>query len=237
MRIAMWSGPRNLSTAMMYAFAQRADCAVWDEPFYAAYLKRTGIEHPMGNEIMAAGETSPKAVAEACAGPIPQGKSLFYQKHMAQHMVTGMPLGWADQVTNVFLIRHPAYVVASYAKKREAPVEEDLGFIRLAELFDRLGGDAPIVVDSADIRRQPAVMLQKLCTRIGIHFDPAMTRWPVGGNAADGVWAPHWYGAIHASTGFAGEEGDLPELSGNYARLVEEAMPQYRRMAKYAMKV
>ncbi|WP_102224066.1 sulfotransferase-like domain-containing protein [Acidimangrovimonas sediminis] len=235
MRIAMWSGPRNLSTAMMYAFAQRADCAVWDEPFYAAYLKVTGIDHPMRDEILAAGETDPNDVAEACIGPIPQGKSLFYQKHMAQHMVAGMPLDWADRVTNVFLIRHPAYVVASYAKKREAPVEEDLGFVRLAELFDRLGGDAPIVVDSADIRRAPVAMLQKLCTRLGIDYDPAMTRWPAGGNPADGVWSPHWYGAIHASTGFSKMEGDPPELTGDYARLVEEAMPHYLRMADAAM--
>lgn len=236
MRIAMWSGPRNLSTAMMYAFAQRPDCAVWDEPFYAAYLKMTGLDHPMRDAILAAGETDPAQVAAACAGQIPQGQSLFYQKHMAQHMVPDMPLDWAHRVTNVFLIRHPARVIASYAQKRQAPVEADLGFCRLAELCDRLGGADPIVIDSADIRRDPAGMLEKLCTRLGIGFDPAMTRWPAGGNPADGIWAPHWYGAIHASTGFAGEEGPLPDLSGAYLGLVEEAMPHYARMADLRMR-
>ncbi|GHE01844.1 branched-chain amino acid aminotransferase [Defluviimonas sp. 20V17] len=231
MRIAMWSGPRNLSTAMMYAFAQRPDCAVWDEPFYAAYLRSTGLDHPMRNEIIAAGEPDPARVAAACMGPIPQGQSLFYQKHMAQHMVPGMPLDWAHRVTNVFLIRHPARVIASYAQKREAPVEADLGFRRLAELCDVYGGAEPIVLDSADIRRDPAGMLAKLCARLGIGFEPAMTRWPAGGNPADGVWAAHWYGAIHASTGFAGEEGPLPELDGRDQALMEEAMPHYRRMA------
>lgn len=240
MRIAMWSGPRNLSTAMMYAFAQRADCAVWDEPFYAAYLKMTGIDHPMRDEIIAAGEPDPKKVAEALIGPIPQGKSLFYQKHMAQHMVPGMPLDWAYSVTNVFLIRHPAHVVASYAKKRELPNMDDLGFVRLLQIFYQLSGaslDAPIVLDSADIRRHPAEMLRKLCGRLRIDYDPAMTTWPAGGNPADGVWAPHWYGAIHASTGFAGEEAEPPALSGDYADLVEAALPHYHRLSEYAMKV
>lgn len=236
LRIAMWSGPRNLSTAMMYAFAQRADCAVWDEPFYAAYLAATGLEHPMRDEIVAAGEVDPARVAAACIGPVPQGRSLFYQKHMTHHMIDGFPLDWAGQVANVFLIRHPARVVASYAKKREAPVLDDLGFVQQTRLFQQLGGADPIVIDSADIRANPLAMLTKLCDRLGIGFDPAMLRWPAGGNPADGAWAPHWYGAIHASTGFDGAEGALPALTGDYARLAEAALPHYERMAEYRIK-
>jgi len=239
MHIAMWSGPRNLSTAMMYAFAQRHDCAVWDEPFYAAYLKMTGIDHPMRDEIIVAGETDPAKVAAACKGPIPDGKAHWYQKHMAQHMVPGMPLDWAYSVTNVFLIRHPAHVVASYAKKREQPTLDDLGFVRLLQIFYQLSGaslEPPIVLDSADIRKHPAEMLRKLCDRLKIGYDPAMIHWPEGGNAADGVWAPVWYGAVHASSGIAGEEGEPPALSGDYAKLVEAALPHYGRLAEYVIK-
>ena len=136
----MWSGPRNLSTALMYAFAARGDCAVWDEPFYAAYLRATGIDHPMRDAIIAAHDPDPASVAAACTGPIPQGQSLFYQKHMTLHMIPAFDRGFMRQLTNVFLIRHPARVVASYSKKREAPTLADIGFVQQAELFDQVAG-------------------------------------------------------------------------------------------------
>jgi hypothetical protein len=183
MNIAMWSGPRNLSTAMMYAFAARGDCAVWDEPFYAAYLRATGLTHPMRDAILAAHDGDAARVAAACAAPAPDGSPHFYQKHMAQHMVPGMPLGWADHAANVFLIRHPARVVASYAKKREGPTEDDLGFRRQAELFDRFAdrqGRAPVVIDGTDIRADPAGMLDRLCTALGLPFTDRMLHWPAG---------------------------------------------------------
>ena len=145
MRIAMWSGPRNLSTALMYAFAARGDCAVWDEPFYAAYLSRTGLNHPMRAQVLAAGETDPEKIAARLTGPVPGGKPMFYQKHMCQHMLPGIPRDWMDRVTSVFLIRHPARVLASFASKYEAASLADIGFIQQAELFDavaqRLGHD------------------------------------------------------------------------------------------------
>ena len=229
MHVAMWSGPRNLSTAMMYAFAARGDCAVWDEPFYAAYLDRTGLDHPMRQEILAAGERDPGKVAVRCTGPVPAGKTHFYQKHMAQHMLPGFALDWMAEVTNVFLVRHPARVVASYAAKREQPTPEDLGFRRLAELFAHAEalGQAPVVVDSADIRDAPGPVLSRLCAAIGLDWTERMLSWPAGGHPDDGVWAPHWYGAVHGSTGFAGAEGPLPELDGAYARLAEDAMAHY----------
>ncbi|MBI1217044.1 MAG: HAD family hydrolase [Rhodobacteraceae bacterium] len=238
MRIAMWSGPRNLSTAMMYAFAQRADCAVWDEPFYAAYLTATGIDHPMREAIIAAHEADPTRVAAACAGPIPQGKSLFYQKHMTLHMIPGVDRSFMRACANVFLIRHPARVVASYAKKREAPTLADIGFVQQAELFDEVAGwsgHAPLVIDSADIRANPGAALGKLCAALGLAFDPAMLNWSAGPKPYDGVWAPHWYGAAHGSTGFEAAEGPLPDLSPDYATLAARALPYYEALRAHAL--
>ncbi|MFV0360926.1 HAD family hydrolase [Tropicimonas sp.] len=228
MRIVMWSGPRNLSTAMMYAFGARGDCAVSDEPFYGAYLAATGIDHPLGDEIVAAMKTDPARVAARCAGPVPDGRPHWYQKHMAHHMLPGFPLGWAEACVNVHLIRHPARVIASYAARRERPTLDDIGFRQQAALFDRLGG---VVVDSADIRRDPETTLRRLCEAIGLPFTPAMLAWPPGGRAEDGVWARHWYGAVHDSTGFAGPEGDLPEVAEELQPLLEAALPYHATLA------
>ena len=236
MRIAMWSGPRNLSTAMMYAFAARGDCAVWDEPFYAAYLAATGIDHPMRDVIIATHEPDPDMVAVTCKGPIPQGQSLFYQKHMTQHMIPGFDRGFMQDCVNVFLIRHPARVVASYAKKREGPRLEDIGFVQQAELFQQVAdqlGHAPLVIDSADIRANPKRALTTLCAALEIPFTKAMLRWPAGPKTYDGVWASHWYGAVHNSTGFDGAEGPPPTLEGSYAALVDDAMCYYQQLAAY----
>ncbi len=237
-RIAMWSGPRNLSTAMMYAFAARGDCAVWDEPFYAAYLKATGMDHPMSAAVISAGTSDPDAVGRACLGPIPASQRLFYQKHMTLHMIPEFDRGFMRGLTNVFLIRHPARVVASYAKKREAPTLMDIGFVQQAELFDEVAnwmGAAPLVIDSADIRANPVSCLTRLCAALGITFTANMLRWPVGPKSFDGVWAPHWYNAVHASTGFDEPEGPLPPLSKDFADLADQAMPHYERLASHRL--
>lgn len=224
MRIAMWSGPRNLSTAMMYSFGARADFTAMDEPFYAAYLKATGLDHPMRDAVLAAQEQDPARVP---LGFVQNGGRHLYMKHMAQHMIDGFPLDWAEDCVNIHLIRHPAHVIASYAEKREAPRLADIGFDRQLMLFERLGG---LVIDSGDIRADPEGMLRRLCAAIDLPFDPAMLNWPAGPRAEDGVWAPHWYGAIHRSTGFAGPEGELPELKGAEAEVLEAAMPYYERL-------
>lgn len=234
MRIAMWSGPRNLSTALMYAFAQRGDCAVVDEPFYAAYLAATGIDHPMREAIVATGETDPIQVAAFLSGPVPGDRPHFYQKHMTLHLLPGSPRGWMRGCRHVFLIRHPTRVVASYAAKRESPTLDDIGFVQQAALYDEVAQWAdtpPPVIDSADIRANPAGMLRALCTALGLGFTDAMLSWPAGGRAEDGIWAPVWYGAIHASTGFAGPEGPLPALDGAHARLTAAALPHYEALA------
>ena len=229
MRIAMWSGPRNLSTAMMYAFAARGDCAVWDEPFYAAYLETSGIDHPMREAITADNVTDPAEVAARCTGPIPSGQPHFYMKHMPFHMLPGFPLDWAESCVNVHLIRHPSRVVASYEAKREHPTLADIGFAEQAALFERLPGP---VIDATDIRADPAGMLQKLCAEIGLPWNDSMLAWPAGPKPFDGTWAPHWYGAVHRSTGFAGAEGPLPELTGASAALAREALPFYEALSE-----
>ena len=233
MKIAMWSGPRNLSTAMMYSFGAREDCAVVDAPFYDAYLKRTGINHPMREEVLADQSADEGGVVESLLGSNPAGKPHFYQKHMTQHMVEGIPRAWMSDVTNVFLIRHPARVVASFAKKYPEVQESDIGFLQQVELFDyvRSLGQELIVVDSADIRQNPSQYLQALCSALGISWDANMLHWPAGGHAADGIWAAHWYDAVHKSTGFADAEGPLPQLTGRLAELVESVLPAYELMA------
>lgn len=236
MKVAMWSGPRNLSTALMYAFAARGDCAVSDEPFYGAYLSATGIDHPMRMEVIGAQPPDAADVAASILGPIPEGKSLWYQKHMTLHMIPQFDRGFMRGLTNVFLIRHPARVVASYSKKREKPTLADIGFVQQAELFDQVSdwlGHAPLVVDSADIRADPRMALTNLCTSLGISFTENMLHWPAGPKPFDGIWAPHWYNAVHASTGFDAPEGPLPDLPEEFRTLVEQAIPYYDRLRNY----
>jgi hypothetical protein len=233
-KIAMWSGPRNLSTAMMYAFAAREDCAVWDEPFYAAYLAATGADHPMRDAILAAQETDPARVAATCAGPVPGGRTHWYMKHMPHHMVADFPLDWAAGCVNLHLIRHPARVIASYAEKRGEMTLEDIGFVQQARLWRALPGP---VVDATDIRLDPARALARICAEIGLPFRDAMLHWPAGPKPFDGAWAAHWYNAVHRSTGFAGPEGPLPEVPPERRALLAEALPIYEAMRAEALEL
>lgn len=238
MKIAMWSGPRNLSTALMYAFAARSDCVATDEPFYAAYLAATGIDHPMREAVIASQPTDPNRVADLCTGPNPEGKPHWYQKHMTLHLIPAFDRGFLTGLTNAFLIRHPAQVIASYARKREAPTLADIGFVQQAELFDRvadLTGTLPPVISAEAIRADPRAALTRLCAALGLPFDPAMLSWPAGPKPQDGVWAPHWYGAVHRSTGFEPPEGPLPDLPPAFQRLADQAMPHYDRLAALAL--
>jgi len=221
MRIAMWSGPRNLSTALMYAFGARSDFDVMDEPFYAPYLAATGADHPMAGQIIAAHETDPTRVGQDCRR---SGAPHLYMKHMPHHMLPDFPMDWADDCVNIHLIRHPARVIASYAAKREAPTLEDVGFLRQSEVFSQLGG---IVIDSTDIRARPEPMLRALCDAIGLSFDPAMLRWPAGPRAQDGIWAAHWYGTVHRSTGIDSTEEPLPDIPESLQPVLEHALPYY----------
>jgi hypothetical protein len=236
-RIAMWSGPRNISTAMMRSFENRPDCAVVDEPFYAAYLAETGLDHPMRDEVLASQPTDWRLVAEALITTEPA--SVFYQKHMTHHMLPGFGLDWAASCRNAFLIREPAAVLASYVKKRAEVALDDIGVVRQRELFereaDRLGA-APPVVEGADVLADPAGVLSALCAALGIPFREEMLRWPAGRRDSDGVWAAAWYEAVERSTGFAAPERrpDAP-LPDDLRRLADAARPHYQALARWKL--
>jgi hypothetical protein len=235
-RIAMWSGPRNISTAMMRSFENRADCAVTDEPFYSAYLTRTGLDHPMRDAVIASQSPDFGAVAQSLTGPAPKGAALWYQKHMCQHILEDDPLDWTAQVSNAFLIRDPRAVVASFAKGRGVPQAFELGFHQQVRIFDHVRdvtGKAPPVLDAADVLGDPEAALRALCDALAIPFDPAMLSWPAGPRDSDGVWAPVWYKAVEASTQF-GQANPAPDtLPPALEAIAQEARPAYERMAGF----
>lgn len=228
-RIAAWSGPRNMSTALMYAFAARGDCDGVDEPFYAAFLHETGLDHPMRDAVLASQPTDPATVAADLSRP--PLRRHRYLKLMAHHMTPAMPLGWAEGCVHLHLIRHPARVVASYGAKRAAVAVGDLGYLAQAALYDRLGG---VVVDTTDLRADPGAVLPALCEALGLPWDPAMLCWPAGPRPFDGAWAPHWYDAAHRATGIGPPEGPPPVV--DRADLVDAAMPAYDALRRLALR-
>jgi hypothetical protein len=236
----MWSGPRNLSTAMMRSFGNRADTHVSDEPYYGAFLTESGAPPPMAAEVISGMDCDWASVARALAGPVPGGRPIWYQKHMWHHM-TG-PIGHAEfgaaDFTHAFLIRDPARMIASYLRKREAAAFEDFGLERQADFFareaDRLG-EAPPVVDASDVLADPRATLGALCARLGIAWDEAMLRWPPGRRATDGPWAPHWYQAVEASTGFGPPDPPPASLPDDARRLAERCRPYYDRLAAHRL--
>jgi len=232
MRLAMWSGPRNLSTAMMYAFGNRVDTAIVDEPYYGAYLHHSGVEHPMNAEVLSSLSHETEAISAYVTGPVPDGLKIWYQKQLTHHMLPQFSLDWVGKQTNVFLIREPARVIASYERKRETLGLEDLGFLQQKRIYDYCVslGQKPIVIDSDDILANPKVALMALCEGVGIDFDPAMLRWKAGARLEDGVWASHWYDAVHKSTGFGAAPGPIPVVGSKFADILEQAQMIYRQL-------
>jgi hypothetical protein len=205
-RIAMWSGPRTLSTALMRSFENRSDTVVIDEPLYGYYLARTGISHPGRDEITASMPTEwPEVIERLTSGRLPARKTVFYQKHMTHHLLPEVDRDALAGLRHAFLIRDPRRLLASYAKVRQAPTLADLGLEQQVEIFRRFGGP---VIDAADLATRPAPALEALCAALGIGFDEAMLSWPPGPRPTDGVWAPHWYSNVWASTGFEIGRGD-----------------------------
>lgn len=239
-RIAMWSGPRNLSTAMMRSFGSRADTFVSDEPFYGCFLKETGADHPMREEVIASMDCDWASVMRTLSGAAPDGSSIWYQKHMWHHMTGPIGYDYFDGFTHAFLIREPERMIASYLRKREAAEFEDFGLERQAEFFareaDRLG-HAPPVVDANDVLTGPARVLSKLCAAVGIPWDTAMVSWAPGRRETDGVWAEHWYGAVEASTGFGPPETEPVDLPADAQRLADRCRPYYERLAEYRLTI
>ena len=239
-RVAMWSGPRNLSTALMRAWGSRPDTAVTDEPLYAAYLAATGLDHPGRADVLASQPADWRDVAAALSGPVPGGRAIWYQKHMAHHLLLETGRAWLDDRSfrHAFLIRDPASVVVSLDRVMPDPALDDTGFPQQAELFERVcqrDGAAPPVLDTADVLRDPPGVLRALCARLDVPFDPAMLAWAPGPRDTDGAWAPHWYGSVWASTGFGPPRDMAPEVPGRLAEVVQAARPLYASLSRHRL--
>ena len=235
-RIAMWSGPRNISTAMMRAWSSRADTAVVDEPFYAAYLAETGLDHPMREQILASQSNDWASVANECATGM--RTPVIFQKHMCQHMVPQAPMAWMDACRHAFLIRPPGEVAASFGQKWDGWGPEDLGFRRQGELFDhvcQITGNAPPVVLAADVLADPAGMLSALCIALEVPWDPAMLSWSAGPHADDGVWAAHWYNSVLSSTGFVPPPDRAKAPDPSAADAIAECEPYFQAMLRHRL--
>ena len=240
LRLAVWSGPRNISTAMMRAWENRDDCEVLDEPFYAYYLKQTGLDHPAADEVMASQSTDWRKVVALCQSEPPNNATIFYQKQMSFHMLEEVDRGWMSKLTHCFLIRDPESVVASYAQVRKTPTLGDIGFVQQAELYHYVCQHLdpnPVVIDSAEFLANPEAMLRAWCLALGIEFSERMLKWPAGRRDSDGVWAPHWYASVWASTGFAGPRVTKPALNHEWRVLADQARPYYQDLYDRRLRV
>jgi hypothetical protein len=240
LRLAMWSGPRNVSTAFMRSWENRDDTLVVDEPFYAHYLDYTGVEHPGRDEVIAAHERDWRRVVSALLAPVPEGIEILYQKQMSHHLLPHMGREWLGSMTHAFLIRDPRPMIASLGEKLG---EFDLlatGLPQQVEIFEyvlRSTGRVPPVVDAADLLAAPEPMLRALCEALGVEFSPRMLSWPPGPRPTDGAWAKYWYERVERSTGFesrATEES--PELTGDQAAIERQCRPLYQKLREYRLR-
>jgi hypothetical protein len=232
-RIAMWSGPRNISTAMMRAWGNRHDTYVVDEPFYAYYLKRTGKDHPVADEVIAAGETEWQKIVAHLTGLVPNGKRIFFQKQMTHHLLPEIYREWLGAVTNCFLIRDQHEVISSYVKKREDPALDDLGFVQQAEIFDFVRTHTtavPLVVDAKDVLQNPEGTLRLLCEAVGVEFSESMLSWRSGLRDTDGIWARHWYGEVAKTTSFQSYHPTQYEVPQRFREIYERCRECYERL-------
>lgn len=238
--IAMWSGPRNISTAMLRAWENRPDTAVWDEPLYAHYLLKTGRNHPGAEEIIAYDESDWKQVVNRLVGAVPEGKTIFYHKQMTHHLLPEIDRGWIDLVTNCFLIRDPREMLTSYLNIEQLPEPkiEDVGLPQQWELFELVRqqtGTLPPVLDSRDVLDHPRRMLEQLCDRLGIDFYDEMLSWPAGPRNSDGVWAGYWYDSVEKSTGFQPYKPKQDEVPEHLQNLLQECIEIYDRLYEYRL--
>ena len=235
-RICVWSGPRNISTALMYSFRERADTTVVDEPLYAHYLSVTGIWHPGREKVLKSQNNDGAAVIrDEILGPSPT--PIIFFKQMAHHLV-GLDWSFLDSVANVILTRDPRSVLASFTKNVENVNADTTGLPLCVRLLDRIleTGETPVVIDSMALLMDPSAVLTRLCTAIGITWDPAMLAWKAGPVPEDGVWATHWYANTHASTGFNSYVPRAVELPPHLEALAAECAPMYERLLTYAIR-
>ena len=228
-KVAMWSGPRNISTAMMYSFHNREDCHATDEPLYANFLLSTGIAHPGAKEVIEKHESNLEIVISELTGPIPRGKKVWYQKHMCHHITDWSDLSWIDGLRNCFLIREPRDVLLSLSKISDV-IDLDLTGLpqqlRILEHVSNSGRD-PLVVESRDILENPRNVLSSLCGSLGIPFSEKMLSWKPGPRDCDGIWGKNWYSSVWDSSGFKPYPETDEELGPELEELLEEAKPIY----------
>jgi hypothetical protein len=227
-RIAMWSGPRTVSTALMRAWENRPDTVVTDEPLYAFYLDRTGIDHPGRDQVIASQPTDWRVVL--AGAPLPTGVTIGYAKHMTHHLLPEVDRAALAPLRHAHLIRDPRELLASYARVRTEPTLDDLGLRQQAEIFETFGGP---VVDSRDLLTGPEGILRSLCQALGVPFDEGMLSWPAGPRDSDGVWAPYWYASVHASTGFAPYRPPAQPLPARLEPLAQRCLPYFERLHRY----
>ena len=233
-RVAMWSGPRSISTAMMRSWENRPDCVVVDEPLYAHYLVATGKDHPMASEVIATGERDwEKAVEWLTKSEPAAGARVFFQKHMAHQLLPEMGWGWIDQLTNCLLIRDPQEMITSYILVNGIPKMEDLGFPQLVEIYERMlerTGAPPPIVDSRDVLEDPRGVLGLLCEAVGVEFTEAMLAWPQGRRDSDNIQGVHWYGEVVQSTGFNRYKPKPSRVPDHLSSLLAECQTYYDRL-------
>jgi hypothetical protein len=230
-RIAMWSGPRTVSTALMRSWENRPDTVVADEPLYAFYLGRTGLDHPGRTAVIASQPTDWRVVlAQLTSAPLPGGTVISYAKHMTHHLLPEVDRAALAPLRHAHLIRDPRELLASYARVRTEPTLADLGIGQQAEIFETFGGP---VVDSRDLLADPEGILRALCRALNVPFDARMLSWPAGPRDSDGVWAPYWYDSVHASTGFAAYRPPAGPLPARLEPLAERCLPYFSRLHEY----
>jgi hypothetical protein len=235
-RIAMWSGPRNISTAMMRSWEARGDTFVCDEPLYAHYLKRTRVPHPGAAEIIEKCETDWQVVVEQLTGPTPGGKNVFYQKHMAHHLLDHIKLDWIAKLTNCFLIRDPREMLISLAKVIARPTVHQTGLPQQVKLYGYVvagGQTSPPVLDARDVLMEPAKVLRRLCERVGVPYTDRMLSWHPGPRETDGMWAKHWYDAVEKSTSFGSYTPQIEKLPRELEGVHKECLPLYQALWKH----
>ncbi len=238
LRLAMWSGPRNISTAMMRSWGNREDTNVCDEPLYAHYLNVTGRAHHGAAEVIHAGPTELSKIIPWLTGPIPGGKEIFYQKHMTHHLLPDMDRAWIRDLSNCFLIRSPAEVVVSLVKHVPDAKLADTGFPQQAELFDlvrKWTAQVPPVVDARDVLNNPRGMLTALCTKLNAEFSERMLQWPPGLRETDGVWAKYWYKEVETTTSFGPPRQQTLAVPEHLSALVAECQPYYDHLFSHRL--
>ncbi|HXG44137.1 MAG TPA: hypothetical protein VNJ71_05180 [Gemmatimonadales bacterium] len=240
LRIAMWSGPRTISTALMRAWENRGDCTVVDEPLYAHYLTQVRVNHPGVEEVVARHETDWRKVVAWLVEGVPGETPLFYQKHMAHHWLPHLRGDWVLRLQNCFLIRHPAPMLTSLAARMGPPALRDTGLPQQVELFrlvrDRTGATPP-VLDADDVLRDPRAALSALCDRLGVAFTERMLAWPAGPRPTDGVWARYWYDSVERSTGFEPYRPRPRTVAADLAPLLEQCLPFYEELFAVRLRV